>query len=67
MVAIAVRLVGPEMLFCSQQGCEKDVGIVLVLLHEDGNGGIRRAAADADEGGEGMRCLEGVCGAWEGG
>ena len=55
MVAIAVRLVGPEMLFCSQQGCEKDVGIVLVLLHEDGNGGIRRAAADVDEGGEGMR------------
>ena len=34
MVAIAVRLVGPEMLFCSQQGCEKDVGIVLILLHE---------------------------------
>ena len=34
MVAIAVRLVGPEMLSCSQQGCEKDVGIVLILLHE---------------------------------
>ena len=23
-----------QMLFCSQQGCEKDVGIVLILLHE---------------------------------
>ena len=34
MVAIVVRLDGPEVLFSLEKGCEKDVGIVLILLHE---------------------------------
>ena len=34
MVEIVVRLELPEVFFCSEEGCEKDVGIVLILLHE---------------------------------
>ena len=34
MVAIVVRLDGPDALLLAAGHCEKDVGIVLILLHE---------------------------------